>query len=540
MNKATKFSAFFTLMSFLGMAQTIEVSFDFEESNSLSWQGDNASIISGFPNPLQEGVNTSESVLRYADTGADFANIRLDVPINFDLRENHSFGLMIYIASDDVTGDQPNQVSLKLQNGNNNQPWTTQSEIIKPLILNQWQEVTFDFENDDFLNFSTFLAPPTERFDFNRLVLQVNGEGNNDQVTAYIDNFSYDGVLDPNVNPTNSIYTELVWADEFEIDGALDSEKWFHQTIIPNGVGWFNNEQQHYTDRLDNSFVENGNLHIVAKREIFADQGVVKPFTSARLNSKFAFTYGRVVSRAIMPTGVGTWPAIWMLGKNIIETGGFWAEEFGEVFWPACGEIDIMEHWGNNQNVISAALHTPSSFGATENSGTIFDNNVSEEYHIYEMIWSPTEIRFFLDGVNYYTYSPTEQNADTWPFIADQYILINVALEQFVEESFQEDEMVMDYIRVYQADGLTSTDDHQKNQISIYPNPAEAFITVTASESENNALIEIFSLTGTKVASAPTTGTSTILDISQLAKGSYLVYLKGNKTFGSSSFIKTK
>ncbi|MCH2215337.1 MAG: family 16 glycosylhydrolase [Flavobacteriales bacterium] len=536
----------FTLAALLSLAisavtaQVIELSYDFEEATDIPWTGDNANVDSNFPNPFQGGFNSSATVLRYEDWGADYANIKLDVPINFDLRENHTFSTWIYVSSSDVSGDQPNQVSLKLQNGNNNQPWTTQTEIIKPIVLDAWQELTFDFLNDDFINFLAFFSPPTERFDFNRLVLQINGEGNTDQVTAYIDNFSYDGVLDPAVNPTLSAYTELVWADEFEGEGAVDSDKWFHQTIIPNGIGWFNNEQQHYTDRTDNSFIEDGSLHIVAKREFYVDQGVLKPFTSARLNSKFAFTYGRVVARAIMPSGEGTWPAIWMLGKNIAENGGYWAEEFGTTGWPACGEIDIMEHWGSNQNTISAALHTPSSFGATENYGTIYDNDVSEEFHNYEMVWSPTEIKFYLDGVNYYTYSPAIQNSDTWPYDADQYLLINIALEQFVEDAFEESEMVMDYIRVYQESGTMSAISEEQKDLKIYPNPAENFLVVEASATDPAAQVEVHTLAGVRVLSVQVTGEKTVVDLSELAKGAYIINYRSKDSHSSSSFIKAE
>ncbi|MEM9050419.1 MAG: family 16 glycosylhydrolase [Bacteroidota bacterium] len=540
MKKIFTLSTLLFLVTIFATAQVIEISFDFEDSSELSWEGDNTNVNSSFPNPFQEGPNTSATVMRYEDWGADFANARLSVPLNFDLTENQTFSMMIYVPSENVTGDQPNQVSLKLQNGNNNQPWTTQTEIVKPILLDTWQELTFDFLDDDYVNVFSFLDPPTQRFDLNRIIVQVNGEGNSDLVTAYIDDFTYDGVIDPSVNPTLSVYTELVWADEFEVDGAVDSDKWFHQTIIPNGVGWFNNEQQHYTDRIENSFVEDGNLHVVAKREEFTDQNVMKPFTSARLNSKFAFTYGRVVARAIMPTGVGTWPAIWMLGKNITENGGYWAEEFGTTGWPACGEIDIMEHWGSNQNIISAALHTPSSFGATENHGLISDGNVSEEYHNYEMVWSPTEIKFYLDGVNYYTYAPAVQNMDTWPFIADQYLLINIALEQFVEQAFQESEMIMDYIRVYQEPGPLSAEAVERTDLKIYPNPADNFVIVEAADSDPTAQVEVFTLTGIRVLSEQVTGDKTVVDISELAKGAYVINYRSNDSYSSSSFIKAE
>ena len=148
---------------------------------------------------------------------------------------------------------------------------------------------------------------------------------------------------------------------------AIDSNKWFHQTLLPNGSSWFNGEQQHYTDRTENSYVSNGTLKIVAKKESYRDQNVTKNYTSARLNSKYAFQYGTVEVRAKLPSGVGTWPAIWMLGKNINESGAYWETQgFGTTSWPASGEIDIMEHWGRNENFVQSAMHTPSSSGNTE------------------------------------------------------------------------------------------------------------------------------------------------------------------------------
>ena len=135
-------------------------------------------------------------------------------------------------------------------------------------------------------------------------------------------------------------------------------------------TSWYNGELQHYTDRIENSYVQNGHLYLVAKNETFTDQGVTKNYTSARLNSKFAFTYGRIEVRASLPIGEGTWPAIWMLGKNISEPGAYWETQgFGTTSWPACGEIDIMEHWGSDQDYVQSALHTPSSSGNTVNKG---------------------------------------------------------------------------------------------------------------------------------------------------------------------------
>ena len=260
-------------------------------------------------------------------------------------------------------------------------------------------------------------------------------------------NFSYAQV--------DVVYSDLVWSDEFNINGAVNATKWHHQTQIPAGGNWYNNEEQHYTNFLSNSFVENGVLKIVAKREVLNNQGVTKQYTSARLNSKFAYTYGRVDIRAKVPTNQGTWPALWLLGKNITEPGGFFAATHGTTPWPACGEIDIMEHGitPDRPGYVQSAIHTPSSSGATINHGDTIANNLGTDFHVYSMNWSPFQITFLLDGVQFYFYNPAVKNASTWPFTADQYLLLNIAMGGVagnIPGNFNQATMEIDYVRVYQ------------------------------------------------------------------------------------------
>lgn len=245
-------------------------------------------------------------------------------------------------------------------------------------------------------------------------------------------------------------FDNLVWSDEFNGSGTINSSKWAHQTQLPDGVNWYNGEIQHYTNRQINSFENNGALSIVAKKETFTDQGQTKQYTSARLNSKFAFKYGRVEVRAKLPSGTGTWPAIWMLGKNIIEPGSFWSSTYGTVNWPYCGEVDIMEHWGSNQNYVQSAMHTPSSYGGTVNLGGQVISTASSQFHIYTLDWTAEKMVFSVDGIVHYTYNPTTKNASTWPFDAEQYVLLNVALQSSISQSFTECAMEVDYVRIYQ------------------------------------------------------------------------------------------
>jgi beta-glucanase (GH16 family) len=245
-------------------------------------------------------------------------------------------------------------------------------------------------------------------------------------------------------------FSALVWSDEFNGSGAISTSNWFPQTLLPDGNNWYNGELQHYTNRQTNIFESNGALNLVAKKETFTDQGRTKQYTSARLNSKFAFKYGRVEVRAKLPSGAGTWPAIWMLGKNIIEPGGYWTAAHGTLSWPACGEIDIMEHWGTNQNYVQSAMHTSSSSGNTVNLGGQTIATASSEFHIYTLVWTAEKMVFSVDNVAHYTYNPSVKNASTWPFDAEQYILLNFAIQSNIISNFTEDAMEVDYVRVYQ------------------------------------------------------------------------------------------
>ncbi|MEC4049906.1 glycoside hydrolase family 16 protein [Flavobacterium sp. SUN046] len=245
-------------------------------------------------------------------------------------------------------------------------------------------------------------------------------------------------------------FSNLVWSDEFNGTGAVTSANWFLQTQFISGNSWANNEQQHYTNRQDNSYMSNGTLKIMAKKEAFTDQGVTKQYTSARLNSKFAFTYGRVEVRAKLPIGAGTWPAIWMLGKNVIEPGSYWTATSGTANWPACGEVDIMEHWGNNQNYVQSAMHTPSSYGGTVNLGGQTIATASSAFHVYVLEWTSQKMVFSVDGVVHYTYNPAVKDSSTWPFNAPQYLLLNVAMQPTIDPNFTQSAMEVDYVRVYQ------------------------------------------------------------------------------------------
>jgi hypothetical protein len=228
----------------------------------------------------------------------------------------------------------------------------------------------------------------------------------------------------------------LIWADEFNEDGAPCFEDWSFD-LGTGDNGWGNGEAQYYTDREENLTISNGTLKITAKAESF--QG--SEYTSARMITyqKFEFEYGRVEARAKLPTGGGTWPALWLLGADFIQNP-----------WPACGEMDFMEHVGNEQDRIFSSLHSPGNFGGNAQTDFLDVPGVSDDFHIYTIDWTPEEIVFSVDGIEYHS----RPNSVNLPFDHNFFIIMNVAMGGnfggAIDPNFVESTMEVDYIRVYQ------------------------------------------------------------------------------------------
>ena len=246
------------------------------------------------------------------------------------------------------------------------------------------------------------------------------------------------------VTPTGE--WQLVWNDEFDYTGFPDSTKWSYDTK-GNETGWGNNEAQYYTAYDSaNAFVQNGVLTITAKMDSMGG----KRYTSARLitKEKGDWLYGRFEIRAKLPTGTGTWPAIWMLPTDW-EYGG----------WPASGEIDIMENVGYNPDTIVGTAHTKSynhMFG-TQKSGTIYVPTSYTDFHVYALEWTEKEFRLYVDNVHYYTYNNKDTDFAEWPFDKRFHLLINLAIggnwggKEGIEDSLFPHHFLVDYVRVYQS-----------------------------------------------------------------------------------------
>ncbi|MEO1049321.1 MAG: glycoside hydrolase family 16 protein [Bacteroidota bacterium] len=248
----------------------------------------------------------------------------------------------------------------------------------------------------------------------------------------------------------NGIYAqerELVWSDEFDYSGTPDKKKWGYDLGdgCPRLCGWGNNELQFYTNKPENVRVENGILIIEALQK----QKKGKGFTSARMVTKGRgdWKYGYFEIKAKLPTGRGTWPAIWMLPTEW-KYGG----------WPDSGEIDIMEHVGFNQDVVHGTVHIRAS---NDEIGVPKGNkkkvaNASSEFHVYAIDWREDKIDFFIDGEKYHTFENNGKDSKSWPFDQTFHLILNIAVggnwggEQGVDYSVWPQRMEVDYVRVYE------------------------------------------------------------------------------------------
>jgi beta-glucanase (GH16 family) len=231
----------------------------------------------------------------------------------------------------------------------------------------------------------------------------------------------------------------LVWHDEFE-GKKVNEENW---TYDIGGWGWGNGEAQYYTSREENARLEDGLLVIEARQEKYENSY----YTSARLKTQGIqeFKYGRVEARIKVPEGKGFWPAFWMLGAG-----------FDGNNWPDCGEIDIMEFVGREPDLVIGTLHGPGYSGALGLSQwNRQEFNVPDEFHIYAIEWEEDTIRWYFDGVHYFTVDREDVGNREWVFNQPFFIILNLAIGGTLGGTIGLDtefpsQLLVDYVRVYQ------------------------------------------------------------------------------------------
>ncbi len=233
---------------------------------------------------------------------------------------------------------------------------------------------------------------------------------------------------------------QLSWSDEFNGSGLLDSAKWnYEEGFIRN------QEKQYYTRaRVENARQEDGCLVIESRKEDFKDGH----YTSASVITagRQSFLYGRIEVRAKLPTGKGTWPAIWMLGDSIRQIG-----------WPACGEIDIMENVGYDPQRIHANIHT-TAYNHVKKTGkgaSILADKPWETFHLYALEWYEDRLEFFFDNHHYFTFKNEGTGSEVWPFDKPHYLILNTAIggawggQQGIDDAIFPQKFLIDYVRIY-------------------------------------------------------------------------------------------
>jgi beta-glucanase (GH16 family) len=297
---------------------------------------------------------------------------------------------------------------------------------------------------------------------------------------------------------------QLVWSDEFDGD-SLDMSKWSYQygTGASEGLtGWGNNELQFYTDRPQNIFVADGKLHIVARQEAFSGRN----FTSARIRSihKGDWKYGRFEIRAKMPEGRGLWPAIWMMPTDNVYGG-----------WAASGEIDIMELLGHEPNIVHGTLHYGGPWPRNVHRGaryTLPTGSFSDDFNVFTLLWREGEMRWFVNGVYYQNQNNWFSEGQDFPAPFDQlfHMILNVAVGgnwpgNPDQTTVFPQEMVIDYVRVYQQVSGTSTDDELEVPDGFglrqnYPNPFGPSTSIEFSlPGASHVALEVFDALGRNV-----------------------------------------
>lgn len=235
--------------------------------------------------------------------------------------------------------------------------------------------------------------------------------------------------------------TAATWSDEFDYTGLPETSKWDYDL---GGSGWGNNEKQLYTNSISNVSVGDGKLTITAKKENMNGMA----YTSTRLvtRNKLDALYGRFEIKAKLPTGRGTWPAIWMLPTD---------RAYGD--WPKSGEIDIMEHVGYDQNNVHFTIHTEAYYFKinTQKSSTRLIPDASTAFHLYRVDWTPYAIRGYFDNVLVFEFVNEGKGSKVWPFDKRFHLLLNVAVggdwggAQGIDDTIFPQKLEIDYVKYF-------------------------------------------------------------------------------------------
>lgn len=332
---------------------------------------------------------------------------------------------------------------------------------------------------------------------------------------------------------------QLVWSDEFDTE-ELDLTKWSYQYgrgADEGLVRWGNNELQYYTDREENIYIEDGKLHIRALEESMGNAN----YTSARIRTinKGDWTYGRFEVRAKTPEGQGLWPAIWMMPTESV---------YGD--WPQSGEIDIMELLGHEPNTVYGTVHYgppwPNNREISGQYPPLSEGTFSDDFHTFAIEWIPGRIRWFVDDQLFAQVFSHQLAPYKWPFDQDFHFILNVAVGgnwpgNPDSSTVFPQEMIVEYVRVYQPEEATSTEIFDGNPDTFklhqnYPNPFNPSTNLSFDLPEPSVVqVSVYDIMGRKVAEPVnqsfSAGTHTIsFDAGNLSSGTYIYRITSGDT----------
>jgi beta-glucanase (GH16 family) len=237
---------------------------------------------------------------------------------------------------------------------------------------------------------------------------------------------------------------QIVWQDNFSTDGLPDPANWNYENGLVR-----NHEAQFYTTkRAANARVKNGELIIEARHEDFQNA----KYTSAALESSKSWDHGYFEFKAKIPTGRGTWPAIWFLGDGIRQKG---ADNIG---WPLCGEIDLMENVGFDPDKVHFNIHTQAN---NTSDGSVASTHLDlnqpwADWHTYGVDYQAHKLDLYFDGKKVLSYLDNGKGEAGWPFDKPQFILLNLAIggdwggQKGIDDTIFPAKLEVQYVRVYQ------------------------------------------------------------------------------------------
>jgi beta-glucanase (GH16 family) len=258
------------------------------------------------------------------------------------------------------------------------------------------------------------------------------------------------------VHPKDNEYM-LVWADEFNINGAPDTSKWSYEKGFVR-----NNELQWY--QTDNAVCQNGMLVIEARREnrpnpLYEEgsndwkksrKNILYTSSSLNTRKKFSWQYGRFEMRGRIDISKGMWPAWWTLGDT--------------KRWPANGEIDIMEYYRGSLLANIACLnsngYSAKWYGKKYPTDSLGGAAWASKFHTWRMDWTESEISLFVDDqlLNRVDVDSlfNRDGSGFNPFRQPHYMLLNLAMGGMnggdPSQTPFPNRFEIDYVRVYQKD----------------------------------------------------------------------------------------